>query len=234
MTKLRCMIIDDEPLSVDVVAGFIKEIPWLELVGTCFNAIEAMEQLSTQPADLLFLDINMPKLSGVDFARAMEKPPMIIFTTAYPEYAVEGFELDAVDYLVKPIAFDRFVRSVNKAREKYDMRRSIEKNLEPGHYMILKSDRKIFKISEADIQYIQSIGDYVKVFTKEKVIITTDTLKNIENNMSDHFVRIHKSFIVSLNAIKYVEGNLVNIEGTALPIGYTYREAFFSRFNNLR
>lgn len=220
MNPLRCLIVEDEPLSQEVLTNFIKEIPWLAVDGICYNALEAMEKLGEKSIDLIFLDINMPKLSGIKFARTIENPPLIIFTTAYPEFAVEGFEVDAIDYLVKPIAFDRFLRAVNKARSQFEM-----KSRTGGTgFITLKSDKKMFKVDEKDILYIQSIGDYLKVYTKDRVIIVAETLKNIEQELSINFIRVHRSYILSLDKVNYIEGNQVNIAGHFLPIGASFRE----------
>jgi DNA-binding LytR/AlgR family response regulator len=230
MNQINCLIVDDEPLSQDVIRGFVNEIPWLNLQGICFNALEAMEILHEEEVDLIFLDINLPKLSGIKFAKSLEKNPMIIFTTAYPEYAVEGFELDAVDYLVKPIAFERFVKAVNKAREQVEMKHSrLQK--EGGGYLVLKSDKKLYKINEADILFIQSWGDYIKVFTKDRVIIATETMKNLESSLGSHFIRIHKSYIVSTQSIRFIEGNQVRIGDQFLPIGLTYKDQLLEKLN---
>jgi DNA-binding LytR/AlgR family response regulator len=171
----------------------------------------------------------MPKLSGIDLARTLEKTPMIIFVTAYPEFAVEGFELDAVDYLVKPVAFERFIKAVNKARDIFLREKKPENHSAAKRYIILKSDKKIYKVDESDIRYIQSYGDYIKVYTPDKMIIAMETLKNIERYLAEKFVRIHKSFIVSLDSIRYIEGNQVKIEGGMLPIGHTYKEEFLEK-----
>lgn len=233
MNKLRCLIIDDEPLSQDVLEKYVHDVTALNLVGICSNALEALEVIQTNEVDLLFLDINMPKLSGINFARSLEHPPMIIFTTAYPEYAVEGFELDAVDYLVKPISFDRFIKGINKAREYWQMRNS--KNLKTDiddvrQYITIKSDKKIYKIDIKNIRYIQSYGDYIKIFTTDKMIITSETMKNIEKMLKEEFVRVHKSFLVAIKSIHYVEGNQIKVGEVFIPIGQKYKEVFLEKF----
>lgn len=230
MNQISCLIVDDEPLSQDVIQDFVKEIPWLNLKGVCYNALEAMEMLHEEKIDLIFLDINMPKLSGIKFAKSLEKTPMIIFTTAYPEYAVEGFEVDAVDYLVKPIAFERFLKAVNKARELAEIKQS-QLQEKVGRYLVLKSDKKIYKINEEDISYIQSWGDYIKVFTNDRVIIAAETMKNLETRLGSWFIRIHKSYIVSTQSIQFIEGNQVKIGEQYLPIGLTYKEQLMEKLN---
>jgi DNA-binding LytR/AlgR family response regulator len=193
--------------------------------------MEAMELLHEKKVDLVFLDINMPKLSGIKFAKSLESTPMIIFTTAYPEFAVEGFEVDAVDYLVKPIAFERFLKAINKAREQYEMRLSSSPKA-GGEFIVLKSDKKIYKIDEKDILYIQSLGDYIKVFTKDRVIIAAETMKNLESILGTQFIRIHKSYIVSTQTIQFIEGNQVRIGDQFLPIGLTYKEQLMKKLNS--
>ena len=233
MNLLKCLIIDDEPLSQEVLEKFVLDVPGLHLEGICSNALEAMEILQQQPVDLMFLDINMPKLSGISFARSLEHPPMIIFTTAYPEYAVEGFELDAVDYLVKPISFDRFIKGVNKALEYWQMRnlKNIRTDIDDDrNFITIKSDKKIYKIDIKDIQYIQSYGDYIKIFTSEKMILTSETMKNILEVLKEPFIRVHKSFLVNLECILYVEGNQIKIGDALIPIGLKYKEDFFEKF----
>ncbi len=228
MIVLHCLIVDDEPPAQEVLRNYIHEISWLELHAVCDNAIEAMDTYREQQIDLIFLDINMPKLSGIMFARSLENPPMIIFTTAYPEYAVEGFEVNAIDYLVKPIAFERFLKAVNKARDHFELKQDAQETKQQ-EFIILKSDKKIYKINDHDILYVQSVGDYMKVHTSDKVIIAAETLKNIEKLLGDQFVRIHKSYLVSINQINFIEGNQVKIKDQFLPIGLTYKEGLMEK-----
>ena len=232
MTSLTCMIVDDEPLSQEVLKTFIKETPMLNLKGVCFDALEAMDYLQKNAVDLIFLDINMPKLSGINFAKSLEHAPMIIFTTAYAEYAVEGFELDAIDYLLKPISFERFLKAVNKALEYKKAWEVIKKGKsgEDADFIMIKSDKKIYKINIEDILYIQSYGDYVKIITKGKTIIAPDTLKNMEQLLGQHFIRVHKSYLVAISAFQYVEGNQVKVSDQIIPIGQKFRDDFFKRF----
>lgn len=228
MNRIKCIIVDDEPLSQEVIRDFVQEIPWLQLQGTCLNALEALDLIHTTEVDLVFLDINMPRLSGIKFVKSLENPPMIIFTTAYPEYAVEGFEVDAVDYLVKPVAFERFLKAANKAREYFEIKQPSTGNGGSG-FIALKSDKKIYKIDAGDILYVQSWGDYVKVFTKEKMIIAAETMKNLEQLLGKQFIRIHKSYLVSVHAIRFIEGNQVKIGDKFLPVGQTYRDDLIAR-----
>jgi DNA-binding LytR/AlgR family response regulator len=235
MMRLSCLIVDDEPLSQDVLKKFVDDTPMLQLSGTCSDAYEAIAFLNNNSVDLLFLDINMPRLSGINFARSLEHPPLIIFTTAYAEYAIEGFELSAVDYLIKPIAFERFLKAVNKALSQVKAERIIEKNINGGEkgeasFIMIKSDKKIYKIDTDKILFVQSIGDYVKINTTEKTIIASGTLKDMEELLMKSCVRIHKSYLVSIRAIKYVESNQIRVSDQFIPIGQKYREDFFRRF----
>ncbi len=226
--SLQCLIVDDEPLSLDVLEMYIRDTPGLELAGRCLDAFDAMRMLKSQQVDLMFLDINMPKLSGINMLKSLDKHPEVIFVTAYPEHAVEGFELNVLDYLVKPVSYERFVKAVNKAFGK----------LEPSSakadlpFIMLKSDKKIHRIALADIQYIQSMGDFIKIYGREKTYIGSETLKNTEALLpADQFVRIHKSFIISITSFKYIEGNQVKIGETLLPIGLTYKEGLLKALN---
>jgi DNA-binding LytR/AlgR family response regulator len=232
MNPIKCIIVDDEPLSQEVIRDFIKEIPWLQLQGIYFNALEALDMVHDTNVDLIFLDINMPKISGINFVKSLEKPPMIIFTTAYPEYAVEGFEVDAVDYLVKPVAFERFLKAVNKARDYFEIKQPLSVDQGTG-FIVLKSDKKMYRIEQRDILYIQSWGDYVKVFTKEKVIIAAETMKHMEHLLGQQFIRIHKSYLVSIHSISFIEGNQVKTGDRYLPVGQTYRDDLISRLRKL-
>lgn len=233
--KIRALIVEDEPLSQEVIETYIKDYPIIELVKSCNNAIEALEALKQYDIQLIFLDINMPVLSGINMVKSLPLPPAIIFTTAYPEYAIEGFELDAVDYLVKPYSFERFVKAVNKVRDKMETATAAAaaKQTHQQSFIVIKADKKLYKLDFDDIHYFNSTGDYVKVFTKQgKVIITNETLRNIEAGLPVHlFIRVHKSFIVSVKSIRYIEGNQVMVDTTTIPIGLTYKEELISKFN---
>jgi DNA-binding LytR/AlgR family response regulator len=233
--KIRALIVEDEPLSQEVIETYIKDYPIIELVKCCNNAIEALEALKQYDIQLIFLDINMPVLSGINMVKSLPLPPAIIFTTAYPEYAIEGFELDAVDYLVKPYSFERFVKAVNKVRDKMETATAAAaaKQTHQQDFIVIKADKKLYKLDFDDISYFNSTGDYVKVFTKQgKVIITNETLRNIEAGLPVHlFIRVHKSFIVSVKSIRYIEGNQVMVDTTPIPIGLTYKEELINKFN---
>ena len=226
-----CMIIDDEPLSRDVLRKYIGELPDLTLVAECHDAFEATAFLNTNQVDLLFLDINMPGLSGISFARSLTLSPLIIFTTAYPEYAVEGFELNALDYLVKPYSFERFFKAVNRAKE-----RLLKLNSEGDttRKIILKADKKIYSISFSEIKYIEGQGDYLKIHLVDKVLVVHQTLKSIMESLpEEEFMRIHKSYLVNLNHIEFIEGNQVKVGENQIPVSPPNREELLERFSSL-
>lgn len=223
MMNIRCLIIDDEPSSQNVLKSFIQKIDYLEYVDVCNNALEALEFLKNNPIDLLFLDINMPHLSGIDFYKSLKNPPKVIFTTAYSAYALEGFELDAVDYLLKPFSFERFLKAVSKVKELNDYK--IE-------YVFIKSDKKIHQLKIDDIYFIESLGDYIKVHLKNNLLITYKPLKLIYNSLpKSTFIQVHKSFIVNKNKLDYLEGNVVSINSNKIPLGEKYKKEFLDRFN---
>jgi DNA-binding LytR/AlgR family response regulator len=221
--NLRCLIVDDEPLSLDVLERFIAEVPGLQLAGRCQDAFEATEVLHKSAVDLIFLDINMPRLSGLNMVKSMDNLPEVVFTTAYPEFAVDGFELDVLDYLVKPIAFERFVKTISKAEAK--LQRSFEVGVAEQDFVMIKSNKKLFRIALSAILYIQSMGDFLKVVTEVKTYISSETLRNMETQLpAKKFCRIHKSYIISVGAVQYIEGNQLKIGKEILPIGATYKD----------
>lgn len=223
MTRCKCIIVEDEPLAQNVLKKYIADHPSLELVGTCTDALEAQGILNKQDVQLIFLDINLPKLSGINFIKTLLQSPLIIFTTAYPEFAVEGFELNAVDYLLKPFSFERFLKAVNKVVEKLN-NSMVSKKEEKNSYIFFRSDKKIHKVDLENILYIEAIGDYMKVITDSGQLIINETMKNLQEELpAGSFIRVHKSFIISRSKIKYIEGNYVQIEDKSIPIGATYR-----------
>ena len=226
MDLINCLVVDDEPLARETLENYIQEFNNLKLIKSCSNAFEAINFIKSEKIDLLFLDINMPKLSGLDMLKALDHKPAVVFTTAYPEFAVDGFELDAIDYLVKPFGLDRFLKAVNKVEER------LKKELDSGHIAI-KADKKIYKIKFDDIKYLEAMGDYVKVFTINETLITHQTMKNLEELLpSGLFIRIHKSFIISFNAINFIEGNQVKINDQMLPIGASFKDELLKRFRS--
>jgi len=223
--SMKCLIVDDEPLSRDVIRNYIQDHPDLELAVECKDAFEAMGALEQSAIDLIFLDINMPKLSGINFYKSLNQKPMVIFTTAYPEFAVEGFELDAVDYLLKPFSFERFIKAVNKAKGKMP---ASEK--ETSDFIMLKADKKMYRTAYEDILFFESLGDYVKVYTKERVLIIAGTLKKLLADLPEsQFLRTHKSYIISMSGVEYIEGNQIKIGEHMVSIGQAYREEVLNR-----
>lgn len=229
--QIKCIIVDDEPMARDVVRRYIEMIPNLRLEGEFGNAIEATMFLHEQPVDMIFLDIKMPQLTGTEFVRSLRNVPKIIFTTAHKEYAHEGFELDVIDYLLKPIRFDRFLRAVNKAfpqrQQEVEMHGTVNLSKPATSFIYLRVDRKMKKVLLDDIVYIESDKDYVKVFVEKGFIITRQTIASVEAMLSEsQFVRIHRSFIISLNKLKSFTPETVEIGTKELPIGKLYRNNF--------
>ena len=234
---LKCIAIDDEPLALRQIAAYIAKVPYLELVARFNNALEAQQRLAEEKIDLIFVDVNMPDLNGVDFVRGLVERPMVIFTTAYSEYAVEGFKLDAVDYLLKPFSFADFSRAAAKANSLYELRHNQRPAQEPEtealprdrEYLTVKADYKVSLVRIADILYIESEGEYVRLHLANRTTITTlFRLKNMETALpSDSFMRVHRSYIVNLRAIhSYIKGRIYLNDSEYVPIGENYKEAF--------
>lgn len=234
---LKCIAIDDEPLALRQIAAYIDKVPYLELVARFNNALEAQQWLSTEKVDLIFVDINMPDLSGVEFVRGLIDRPMVIFTTAYSEYAIEGFKLDAVDYLLKPFSFADFSRSAAKANSLYELRHNQRPPQEPDseavprdtEYLSVKADYKVSLVRISDIIYIESEGEYVRMhLTDGSTITTLFRLKNMEAALpTDSFMRVHRSYIVNLRAIRsYIKGRIYLNDTEYVPIGENYKETF--------
>lgn len=231
----RCLIVDDEPLAQRVVEKYIEQIPVLALAGKCSCAMDAIPYLTGGGVDLVFLDINMPTLTGVDFLRSLKNPPLVIITTAYPEYAIEGFELDAVDYLLKPIPFERFFKAVNKAIERLRLGTAqaalaVAPSVEAPHTaesatLTVKADKRIYKIPLASIFFIEGMGDYVIIHTAKGKITSHDTMKRLEAELRrPDFLRIHKSYIIAVAKVEYIEGNAVKVGDELIPVGKSYRD----------
>lgn len=222
---LRCLVVDDEPFSIEIIQNYIYKVPGLVLEGKCLNAIDALHFMHEHPVDLLFLDINMPEVSGIQMLSSLVDPPLVVFTTAYPEYAIEGFNLDAVDYLLKPFGFERFMKAVNKVYNRINERQGIKNKSEDTDFIMIRADKRDYKINLSDIQFIQAKGDYLKITSSERSYLTHETMQHMVQLLPDHrFLRIHKSYIVSIDRIKYIEGNQVFIGNESLPVGKVYRE----------
>ena len=227
--NIKCLIVDDEPLARDVLKRYIAELPILEVAGECASAVQAMIFLQQNSVDLIFLDIRMPQLNGTDLLKTVKNLPKVIFTTAFAEYALEGYELDVVDYLLKPIRFDRFVKAVNKAFPVYNARSlpetgppDEEKSPEPFAYF--RVDRKMVKVLFNDILYIESMKDYIKVVTTANTIITKQSISSVESMLPEKlFVRTHRSFIASIDKIKSFTSEVVEVGKNEIPIGKMYR-----------
>jgi DNA-binding LytR/AlgR family response regulator len=234
--KLRCLLIDDEPPALKVLESYMSQINGLEIVGLCRNAIEALDVLHQRSVDVIFLDIKMPKLLGTDFLRNLSQPPRVIFVSAYREYAVESYELDAVDYLVKPVSFERFVKAVAKLKrittpDKDAPTPDYKPN--PQAFVYLKVDKHMQKVFINEILYIESWKDYVKLFlTGNKAILVKQSIRSMENLLSEHrFVRVHRSYIVSIDKISGYNGLSIQVNKNDVPIGRLYKQAVMERLN---
>lgn len=229
--KISCLAVDDEPLALSILKKYIESVQNLELVGTCENAVQALQMLQQYRVDLIFLDIQMPQIMGTDFIRTLKKSPRIIFTTAFRKYAVEGFELDAVDYLLKPISFERFLKAVNKVLQTNldvpdsanHLRDAVSEPIPPHLYF--RVDRKMVKVFLLDILYIEGFSDYVKIITPSKTLITKQLISALEETLpNDMFIRIHRSFIISVNKISSYNADMITIGKTELPIGRLFKQ----------
>jgi DNA-binding LytR/AlgR family response regulator len=223
---INCLAVDDEPPALDVVTRYIGAVPHLYLAGACANAVQALALLQLHSVDLIFLDIQMPQILGTQFLRTMKSPPKVIFTTAYRKFAVEGFELDAVDYLLKPITFERFLKAVNKVMDlpAHEMPTPIPPRKLAPEFIHIRADRKMQKVAITDIIYIESLRDYCKIVTSSKKIITRQPISSIENSLpADSFIRIHRSYLVSIDKIESYTNELVEMAQQELPIGRMYR-----------
>ena len=231
ITPMNCLVVDDEPIAREGILEYISQIDYLHPVGDCKSAAEAAGLLQKNNIGLIFLDIQMPKLSGIEFVRALASPPLIIFTTAFPEYALEGFELDVVDYLLKPISFSRFLKSVEKAQS-YLHARQKEMSIYQDFFFI-KCNGKIEKIVMTDVNYIEAMANYVIIHTRQKKYITYLTFSGIEEQLPAHlFIKIHKSFLVAISAIQTIDGNEVITGSMRLPLSKNYRNEVMSRIES--
>jgi two-component system, LytTR family, response regulator len=227
---INCAIIDDEPLAREGLANYVREIDFLHLAATCENPVELTNVLDKHVVDLIFLDIQMPKMNGIEFLKIAQKPPMVIITTAFPTYALEGFQLNVLDYLLKPITFDRFFKSVNKAKDYHQLisrqaSNSPSKENDAPDYFFIKCGNKYEKIQIADILYIEGMQNYVTIYTVNGKFMTLLYLKNLEQNLdSQSFIRVHKSYIVAIDKIQAIDGNEVRIQSHNIPVSRNYRD----------
>jgi len=221
--NLKCVVVDDEPMAREILISYINKTPNLDLIETFKNASEALVFMQDNTADVYFLDINMPEISGLTLAKIINKKSKIIFTTAYREYAVDGFKLQVVDYLLKPFAYDRFLEAIKKVWTKSIM------EITSSTFMFVRSERKMVKVDFDEILYVESLSDYVKIITAEKTIITRETITNLEEKLNKNFIRIHRSFIVPLNKINSYTNEFIEINKKALPISRSYKESVLQK-----
>jgi DNA-binding LytR/AlgR family response regulator len=233
--KLNCLIIDDEPVARNGMEEYVKEVEFLHLVGKCENPVKATTYLNESHIDLLLLDIHMPKISGIDFLKTLTTPPMVIFTTAYSEYALQGYSLDIIDYLMKPVSFDRFFKAVQKAHDFYNLKH--QQKSPSADYFFVKCDGKFERINFNEVLFVESLQNYVVINTVEKKYITYLTLNAVEDQLpSSRFMKIHKSYLIALSKVKSIEGNEILIEnGVKVPISRNLKDEVMNRIlgNNL-
>lgn len=247
MTKLKCIAIDDEPLALDIIEDYVSKVPFLELVKRTENAIEALQMVQAGGIDLVFLDIQMPELTGIQFLKIASGKSNYILTTAYSQYALESYDLNVSDYLLKPIAFDRFYKAVEKVNNRVSASGAVVPGPQPvlssapfsatSHpvqdFIFVKTEHKIQKIELKDILYIEGLKDYISIFTKTERIITLQNMKKMEETLPKaQFIRVHKSYIIALDKIESIERSRISIHGKVIPIGDTYRDEFFRHIDN--
>lgn len=222
--KIKTIIVEDEPLAREGLKSYIREIDFLDLVGSCENALEANDVIAAENPDLMFLDIQMPKITGLDFLKSLNKPPLVIFTTAYPNYALQGFELDVIDYLVKPYPFDRFLKAVNKARDIHQLKNQRLPQENSKDHIFLKVDNALKRINFEDILYVEGMENYVAVHTYESRFITLMTMKSMEESLpSGDFLRVHKTYIISKPKVKGIVGNEIDMGMKKIPFSRSRR-----------
>ncbi len=234
---IRCLVVDDEPLALDILEDYISKVPFLHLVKTTTSAIEGLSLVQNDAIDLVFLDVQMPELTGIQFLKIINGKCDVILTTAYSQYALDGYDLDVVDYLLKPIAFDRFYKAAQKVLQSSGNTNSsapevlsVQKNHD---FIFVKTEHKIQKIYLDDILYIEGLKDYISIFTRSERIITLQNMKKMEESLpSKSFIRVHKSYIIALGKIESIERSRIQIGEKIIPIGDTYREYFFKQIEN--
>jgi len=231
MTKLNCLVIDDEPVARKGLEEHIQAIDFLRCVASCEDALKAATYVNEQKIDLIYLDIHMPKVTGIDFLKSLKNPPITIFTTAYSDYALEGYSLDVIDYLVKPITFERFLKASQKAMEYFQLKARAEQHVAPeADYFFVRCDRKFEKVFFRDIFYVEGMQNYAIIHMSDRKLITYITLTSLEDQMpKDQFLKVHKSFLISLPRVKAIEGDEIILENARIPIGRTLREQVVQR-----
>lgn len=234
---MRCVIIEDEAPALQIMETYVGKTPMLELAASFRNPMQAVRFLQGEEADLLFVDINMPELSGMDVVRSLTRPPLVIFTTAYSQYAADSYEVDAVDYLLKPIQFDRFLRAVNKATQRLsdiDTQLSATLDTPASDRFFVKSGHKTYQITTAELLYISSENNYVRYALGSKEVLSLDSLSHLEKQLpAEQFIRVHKSFIIAIAHIDELQKEFITIRGKRIPIGRAYRQRFFDRINEI-
>jgi DNA-binding LytR/AlgR family response regulator len=237
MNRFSCLLVDDEPPALEILHHYISETPLLEVVKECHHAMAAFEYLQQHRVDLIFLDVQMPRLLGTELLRSLPHAPKVIFTTAYREYAVEGFELGAVDYLLKPYSFDRFLRAVHKVldlEQRNPPAAATMLNTPSERFLYVRADRKMVKVLVDDIRYIESLKDYVRIYLKDQQVITKQTITALEEMLPENeFVRIHRSFVVSLKKVDSFDHHSVFVNKVELPVGPLYRQEFMKRLSRM-
>lgn len=230
---LKTLVVDDEPLAQNILRKYAEGIKSIKIEGYCNDAVEAIEILEKQSIDLIFLDINMPKLTGIEFLKTIKNPPLVILTTAYTDYAMEGYELDVLDYLAKPFSFPRFLKSVQKAEQQFRLIQQ-ERTEEKPESVFIRSNKKTYQVKFSDIIYIEGLGDYIKIYTDKTHLVTNYSMKKMEELLPENaFFRIHKSHIVNLKKIVAIEGNMIELPNIKLTIGDSYRTEFFNRISKI-
>ncbi|HWS00218.1 MAG TPA: response regulator transcription factor [Prolixibacteraceae bacterium] len=235
--KTKCMIVDDEPLARDLVRGHIEKLENFEIIAECENAMKALNVLREKHVDLLFMDIQMPQITGIEFLKTLKHPPKVIMTTAYREYALEGFELDVVDYLVKPITFERFLKSVNKYYQMCQEQVQVvtgspSEKMQDESFIYVKENKKVIKVYLSEIRYIEGLSEYVQIYTDKRKIITKTSMALMEEKLpAGNFLRIHKSYIVQVSKIEAFTANTIEIHGKELPIGRNFKNAVLNALN---
>ena len=227
--QINCIAVDDEPPALQLIEKYIQAIPVLHLIGTCSNAVDALTLLQHNSIDLLFLDIQMPQILGTDFMRTLSNPPKVIFTTAFRKFAVEGFDLDAVDYLLKPISFERFLKAINKVMkfnllvDEKNLFNAVQETHVENKFIYLRADRKNIKVNLDDLWFIESLKNYIKVVTKDKTIIAKYPISMLEGTLPSSFIRIHRSFIIAKDKVESFTHDFIQIGKYELPISRSYR-----------
>lgn len=230
--SLKCIIVDDEPNAIELLISYVENIPFLKLEASFLSPIEALSFIQSNKVDLLFLDVNMPLLSGMQLMKALEQPPMCILTTAYAEYALQGYELNVVDYLLKPIEFDRFLMACNKAWQKSKASHDLAPSTLETKSIKIKSGQRIYQLNPMEVLFAEASGNYTIIHTRDKKIMTLMNMEEASRQLSHHwFLRVHRSFIVNLQQIKSVENHKIEMNGTSISVSKSYRKAFMEVFN---